>query len=130
MSLYRLTALNEPSWDRADLRRDIDLFQTCDRILADMEEVGARRRAASNQPNMPRSQFEDDMFTTVTRIVINIRNVWALELGAVEPSPTGAATHQTENDFADNINATAPMSATFNFLDDAWLTDIFNVSWE
>jgi hypothetical protein len=131
MALYKLSSLNEPSWDRTILRRDIDLFDVCDRILAATDEVGIRRQAADNQANVQRSRFEEDMFITITRMLTNVRNTWAQELNGGQPSETEAARLPDENNLASQqFNDRLPMPASFNFLDDAWLTEIFNVSWE
>jgi hypothetical protein len=60
-----------------------------------------------------------------------MRNGWASELGAPQIDPTGPAADEPpdDNGFVDNIT-TGPMAVPINFLDDAWLNDIFNVSWE
>jgi hypothetical protein len=131
MTLYKLTSLNDPFWDRAALRRDIDLLQVCDRIVAATEGAGLRRQAAGNQSNGQRNQVEEDMFMTITRLLSNVRNGWAMELNGRQPTDMEAANLPIDDNLATHqFNAGVPMPASFNFLDDAWLTEIFNVSWE
>ncbi|RKU43004.1 hypothetical protein DL546_002685 [Coniochaeta pulveracea] len=131
MALYKLSSLNEPSWDRAALRRDIDLFGVCDQLLAATEQAGLRRQAAGSQPNGQRSRFEEDMFITISRMLTNVKNTWAQELNGGKTSETEAVRLPVENSMANQqFTDTVPMQTSFNFLDDAWLAEIFNTSWE
>lgn len=132
MSLYKLSTLDEPAWDRAALRRDLDLIEICDRIIGDMDEAASFRRPRRSDMAMTPPLYPDsteaDIFSVCTRMVVSMRNSWASELGALQMDPTNPAANKqpVENSFVDNITMGMPMS----LLDDAWLTDIFNVSWE
>lgn len=153
MTLYKLSTLDEPAWDRAALRRDIDLLEVCDRIIRDMNDVGAARRrsemsgvgmatATATTPEQQQQQqppADTDLFAAGGRMIISMRNAWAAELAALEPDaadPAAAAAAAAaglpppDNGFVDNMTA-GGLPLPVNFLDDAWLTDIFNVSsWE
>lgn len=134
MSLYKLSVLDEPAWDRAALRHDIDVIEVCDRIIRDMDAAGAYRRQSRPEPTTTTpSQLspDTDMFTACSRMIIAMRNGWASELGAPQIDPNGPAPNGPpyDNGFVDNIT-TGPMAVPTSFLDDTWLTDIFNISWE
>ncbi|OIW24686.1 hypothetical protein CONLIGDRAFT_584386, partial [Coniochaeta ligniaria NRRL 30616] len=134
MSLYKISTLDEPAWDRAALRRDIDVLDICDRVIHDMNAASAHRRQirpeiAATTPSQ--CAADNDIFSVCGRMIVAMRNGWALELGAPQMDPTGLAADgpPDDNGFVDNIT-TGPMAVPINFLDDAWLTDVFNISWE
>lgn len=134
MSLYKLSVLDESAWDRAALRRDIDVIEVCDRIIRDMDAAGAYRRQSRPEPTTTTpSQLspDTDMFTACAKMIIAMRNGWASELGVPQIDPNGPAPNGPpyDNGFVDNIT-TGPMAVPTSFLDDTWLTDIFNISWE
>jgi hypothetical protein len=133
MTLYKLSSLDEPGWDRAALRRDVDLLEVCDRIMRDMDEAAARRRPEVSGVPPDQSQIDTDIFSACGRmIILSMRNAWATELGvlqAAEADPGAGMQAPAENGFVDSFNA-GGLAVPANFLDDAWLTDIFNVSWE
>ncbi|KAJ9165814.1 Transcriptional regulator WAR1 [Coniochaeta hoffmannii] len=135
MTLYKLSTLDEPAWDRDALRRDLDLLEVCDLIIRGMDEAGARRRPemsgmATVPPQCP---ADTDIFSACGRMIVSMRNAWAAELAAQQPDAADpAAADQGPADsggFVENFNA-GGLAVPVNFLDDAWLTDIFNVSWE
>ncbi|KAB5566099.1 hypothetical protein GE09DRAFT_1218375 [Coniochaeta sp. 2T2.1] len=140
MSLYKITTLDEPGWDRSAVRRDIDLLDICERIGGDMNTAAALR--AQKQPDLIASPpgtvpTDTDIFSACSRMMLTMKNVWSAELAALDmpddvadpqlsadklPPPTAV------NGFVDNIT-TGPLAVPMDFIDDAWL-NMFNVSWE
>jgi hypothetical protein len=100
-----------------------------------MEKAGACRRnrrpeLAGTLPQQP-VVADEDIFTTCTRMIMAMRNVWASELGSLQMGAADPADKiPDETGFVDNVAAGPALAAPINFLDEAWLTDIFNVSWE
>lgn len=133
MSLYKLSVLDEPAWDRVALRRDLDVFDVSDRIIQDMADAGtARRLSTTGRGAGSRSNVaaEDDIFSTCTKLLTAMRNSWATEMGmAVRSEPNGTSYEPIATEFVDAVTS-GPMAMPMNLADDAWLTDIFNVSWE
>jgi len=122
VSVYRLTLLNEPWWDKDMVRRTIDLSQVLDEMLdrvesrphpAGLEDVGDNREA---------------MFYLVKGIK-TIKTAWGPLLA---PKPTGNATTSTESFDVGGSNgtrATAPELVPGLMDDlDGW-TDMFTMAW-
>jgi len=135
MSLYKLSTLDEPAWDRTALRRDIDLIGICDRILRDMDESSAYRRqkrpAMAMPPGQHSSSADADIFGICTRLIAPMRNTWAAELGVLQMNAANPAAEglSAQNGFVNSITS-GSFAAPINLMEDAWLTDIFNISWE
>lgn len=135
MTLAKLSTLDEPAWDRAALRRDIDLLQTCDQIIRSMEQAGAQRRAEASALTAAQRQFatNTDIFSVCSRMISSMKNSWAAELAAMQQGAGGTqdqAARAAENGFADPAAAAGGWAVPTSFLDDAWLTDLMSVSWE
>lgn len=141
MTLAKLSMLDEPAWDRAALRRDVDLFEVCDRLIRGMDATGLRRRSeAAGLPAVQRRCVTNfDIFSTCARMIGSMKNAWAAELAALEPdaaaaAPAAARDQQPprlpDNGYVDNNAAAGGWNVPISFLDDAWLTDLMSVPWE
>ncbi|KAK1828938.1 hypothetical protein QBC39DRAFT_358046 [Podospora conica] len=114
VSLYRLTLLNEPWWDRDMVRRTIDLNQVLDEMLDRMTQVSKEG-----------GDSKEIMFYPVKSIRA-IKAAWAPLLA---PKPTGEATTSTES--ADLGGSDVPMSEPMPGLMedfDGWM-DMFTMAW-
>ena len=127
MTLFHLSLRDDPAWDRASVRSKLDVFQICDQLCVGFDDV-ARKRRVNVGP-----QVEEDIFTKCTRITRLMKQGWQTELSAFEqsmkPGTTGTAGGQAS--YIDSVT-TGPLAVPMAqfMLDDAWLSDIFNVSWE
>ncbi len=135
MTLFWLNLREDPAWSRETVRQKLDLFDLVDQLIEALAEAAAMRRLLVGP------QAEEDMFTKSTRMMKAMKDAWRAEIQALEqntnPPVTGAGAdagageRRTNQAFVDGIT-TGPlaMPVSQSLVDDAWLTDIFNVSWE
>ena len=140
ISLYKLTVLDEPAWDRGTVRDTIDVIDVCDKIGERFTAVSANRPLTCGSRS-GQAPSEEDMFVKSARMAATMKARWGAELAAMEkPAPSGAAAGQAgtsgvAGDFVDNVT-TGPMAVPMVITDDmwipdnTWLTDVFNASWE
>lgn len=143
MLLHRLYVLDDPAWDRGAARSRVDLFELCNRIAAILEETGARRRSVG----VPRS--EDDMFSRLSGYMRSMRAAWGAELETADwregidryrlqpgqwaaPYPDWGMGPECDSCRSMTVvagQARQPARLMDNMPNDAWLQDMFNVSW-
>jgi hypothetical protein len=87
VSIYRLTLLNEPWWDKDMVTRTIDLSQVLDEML---NRVGSRSQPAG-------SEEDADNRVAMFYLVKSIRAIKAAWGPLLAPKPTGKATTSTES---------------------------------
>ncbi len=127
MTLFHLTLREDPAWDRSAVRSRLDVFHICDRLCVGFDEVAGNRRINVGP------QADEDIFSKCTRITRLMKRGWQAEMTAFEqslrPATTGTPSGQTA--YVDGVT-TGPLAMPMSqfLLDDAWLSDIFNVSWE
>jgi hypothetical protein len=83
ISLYRLTTIDDPAWDVAEVRKRIDVLEIADHFINKMLEVHQTANYVLNDGSMA-------IFTRFGKIMGFIRDEWAAELaekarGPVDP---------------------------------------------
>ena len=126
MMLFHLSMRDDPAWDRAAVRAKLNVFEMCDRLCVGFEEVSKCRRHGLNP--------DEDIFVKCSRITRLMKDWWHAELSAADQSANLAAASGAPAGPASYVDGvtTGPLAMPMSqfMLDDAWLTDIFNVSWE
>ena len=136
VSLYRLSVLDEPPWDRRAVRAELDILTLCDNLESRFSAITSQRRFGNA---LTPEQAKGDIFAKTSRMLLSLRAGWESDLAG--PVVNNAADGPEESaagssvDFVDNVT-TGPMAIPMRFPDDTWvadntwITDIFNVSWE
>lgn len=111
LSLQRLTALDEPAWDRTTVRNTIDMIAVCERIIGDVEYVMAHRAAPG------------DLMTNSLKALKSFRAMCRVELTSADETPEKMDVPGLSlDDMAGVVGSTDGMAL---FADDAWLADMF-----
>jgi hypothetical protein len=114
IALYRLSTLDDPAWDKDNIRNTANLLAILDQI-------------ANNTGQVPRLAGLDsdgtdgDVFTRAVKMVGSIRLGWESKL-AVEPVGPVIPNGQ-------NVDETIPEVLPIDLSDDTWLRDILG-SWD
>ena len=125
-TLYRLTVLDDPAWDRRAVRSRVDLFAILDQLKVGFEEVAAQRRLESG------SAVEEDSFSKFVKMAWTMKNNWGPEVAAVEGSlgpagtPAPVATGVIMDGSAEGLNM------PFFQPDDSetWIAGLFDMNWD
>ena len=123
LSVYRLTLLNEPWWDRGLVTRTIDLNQVLDQMLN-------RMTSASQAAALDGSPHDREIAFYPIKSIKAIKAAWGPLLA---PKPTGEATADTERfnlDGLDGTNVMADLGAGLPVEDglESWM-DMFTMAW-
>jgi hypothetical protein len=139
MTLSWLTMRDDPVWNRAEVLQKIDILTLCDRMSDNLTAVAERRRLRVGP------QPDDDIFTKSPRLIASMKESWRAEMraaglpintsdadaGAAVVAPGSLGETKAQPAFVDGVT-TGPLAMPMSqfWADDAWLSDIFNVSWE
>jgi hypothetical protein len=147
IALHKLSVVQDAAWDRAAARRELDLFEVCDRIEADLDFVVREYRPGCG---------ESDLFVKCGKALKSFRALWWADLmggGNSNAKGDARAAHSRRRSLAqlpENLHtpATTPsegeaampglMTGVEAFSDvdiamfagDDWLANIFNQGWE
>jgi hypothetical protein len=126
LTLYRLSVLDEPSWNRRAVRDRIDLLATLDQVRAGFDEIAAQRRLDTSPT------VNDDPFSNFSKMVRSMKTNWALELAATEGN-TGSSAPTAAEAFIDN--SAEGLSVPFFQPEDgetwmAGLSGLFDMNWD
>ena len=126
MTLFHLSMRDDPAWDRTVVRAKLNVLDICDRLAAGFAEVSKSRRHVVGP--------DEDIFVKCSRITLLMKEWWQSELSVLDQSANLAAASGAPAGPASYVDGvtTGPLAMPMSqfMLDDAWLTDIFNVSWE
>ncbi|KAI1141952.1 hypothetical protein F5Y05DRAFT_369263 [Hypoxylon sp. FL0543] len=117
-SLHRITTVQDPAWDRAAVRRSVDLIPTCDKLIGTLEFL----RAASNLASPDGS--EDESTNLGLGVFRKMRAAWQSELDSMDAANT-ASREVSMIDGGLGVFATSTNSWA-----DPWLSNVFNDFWE
>jgi hypothetical protein len=126
LTLYRLTILDDPAWDRRAVRDRIDLLAILDRLKTGFEEVAAQRRLENG------STAEEDSFSKFVKMAWTMKNNWGPELAAAERGPRSAgapapvATAVVIDGRADGLNM--PFFQPED--SETWIAGLFDMNWD
>jgi len=129
-TLYRLSVLEEPDWDRAAVRRDIDIIAVINRLADKMSKV-AEAAGLIGDPAAPCG----DIFTKGSMTLRATATIWSSSLPQIEDttstvSPAPAPFVEPACGPLETAEISADtMAMMFDLNNDPWLTDLFT-SWE
>lgn len=117
--LHRITTVQDPAWDRAAVRRTVDLIPTCDKIIGIFEYLKAASTLVAPDAG------EDESHNWGLGVFRKMRSTWQNELGNMDATNT-TSREASLIDGAQSGGFTAPM----DFASDPWLSDVLNDFWE
>ncbi|KAI1126003.1 hypothetical protein F5Y10DRAFT_279115 [Nemania abortiva] len=79
-SLHNLSVLNDPAWDRAAVRKFLDLLPTCDRVISIFQYL--KGSSAVKSPDWS----GDESYSLAIRVLEKMRLTWQSEMATVEPA--------------------------------------------
>ncbi|SPQ26729.1 2996b653-1133-4681-aa8e-47aec6c8f710 [Thermothielavioides terrestris] len=122
LTIYRLSVLDDPAWDRRAVRKKTDLLAICDKLRAGFEEVLAQRCPGQE------STIEEDAFSKFVRLMRTLKNNWAPELVAAEgqPGPSSAAPAEALVE-SSNDGLNVPLFQPDD--SDIWFAGLFDMNW-
>ncbi|KAM0811493.1 hypothetical protein AB5N19_11849 [Seiridium cardinale] len=127
-TLYRLTVLDEPDWDRAAVRREADIVVILEHLADKMSKV-ATAAGLTGDTTTPYG----DMFTRGAGTLRATAAIWGSTLPPLEDAPAAANATSTqfgETGVPDISEVSADtMAMMLDLNNDPWLTDLFS-SWE
>jgi hypothetical protein len=113
--LHTLTTLRDPAWDRAAVRKVVDLIPTLDRIIGTFEQL--QGAAALTNPE----EGDDEAFSRRIAVFRNMKTAWQGELANMDPEIQGGR----EASEVDNL-----MPLRMNFDGTVMMCDTFDIFWE
>lgn len=113
MGLHKMTILQDPAWDQDAMRQVIDLIPTLDKIIKTFDQLKATAAL------MPTTEENDDPYSWIAGIFVNMKMAWQNELTNVEP-----AIYQAVGTNGDE-NPVLPL----NTEDMAWLSNMLDGPW-
>lgn len=119
-SLDRITNHEDPVWDRAAVRKKLDLMTTCDRIIALFDRLKVA-------PALISPEFvEDEAYSRGVSILGKMKQEWQRRDAASHTVRHGG--HESGVFSMDNAHDEV-ISQERNIHIDSWFTDVFNASW-
>ncbi|KAL0944843.1 C6 transcription factor [Colletotrichum truncatum] len=128
VSLYRLTVLEDPVWDRASVRNTIDLIATLD-------EIGDRFMRVFVEAGLNVDVEEGNAFAKAVKTISGLRNTWAATLGPIVNPATTAVANPGVGGAAVLGGSGVPAGPGvgdlelgqfgYDMMDNRWFTDIF-----
>ncbi len=135
MVLLHLGAREDPTWSRTAIQGDLELGTICDRLADIYADASKHWSLPGGDP--------DALFVRARHIIDVLRNSWMAEIAANAIArrqvPSVQAEQQQEQQqeqhqtgLVDGLGGTGSslLTAPMYQADDAWLTDIFQVSWD
>jgi hypothetical protein len=113
MSLYSLSILDDPAWDKNAVRNAINILDVCDTFISKLNQVAC-------VSGLILDESHSDMFSKSSRIMTCIRDTWAAEMESGRPR-TLEELYQPLPPMED---ATSTQDFTaINMTDDVWYGD-------
>ena len=111
VTLWRLSTLNDPAWDKNGVQKAVDLLLTMDHVINNMEQ--ATTLAGLDNSNIA----EGDVFSRTAKLFRSIRHGWEAKLGPEEPIVSTIPTPPTANE------TSLPEPFPVDFADSDWVMD-------
>ncbi|KAI2621290.1 hypothetical protein GGR54DRAFT_600933 [Hypoxylon sp. NC1633] len=117
--LHKISTIQDPAWDRAAVRRTIDLIPTCDKIIGTFEYLKAASALVTPDGG------EDESHNWGIGVFRKMRAAWQNEMANLDA--VNSASRETSM-----VDATqgSGFAAAMDFSGDPWLTDVMNEFWE
>ncbi|KIM97022.1 hypothetical protein OIDMADRAFT_169794 [Oidiodendron maius Zn] len=112
---YRLTTLDDPSWDKNDARNTLDPFLILDRIISNLEQVAVL--AGLDSSGNP----EGDIFSRSAQMFVSLRPTWEAKL------QQGDSVHSTIPSLQSDSEIPRLEDLGVEFFDNDWLMDLLIV---
>ena len=114
VTLYRLSALDDPAWNKNGVQKTADLLLIFDQVINNMEQVSVLAGLDNSD------SVEGDVFSRTAKMFRSIRPGWeAILLGPVGP------TAYTSKNLPDGNDIPLPEDFSLDHYDNDWLTDLF-----
>lgn len=113
IALFRLTTLQDVSWDKDAVRKTIDVFAVLDRFAVCMEQLPILAGLANDGPN-------EAIFSTGPKTVRALKKNWEAEAAAGQMSTLSEPAEYAREAVTDDL--------TMSLANEQWLADIFD-SW-
>ncbi|KAI1379514.1 hypothetical protein F4677DRAFT_334964 [Hypoxylon crocopeplum] len=117
--LHRITTIQDPAWDRAAVRRSVDLIPTCDRIIGMFEYLKAASALVSPDGG------EDESQNWGLGVFRKMRAAWHNEMANMD----AANNTSREASMVDGPQG-GGFATAIDFSGDPWLSDVMNDFWE
>jgi hypothetical protein len=115
-SLYKLTTLDDPNWDKQTVRQTIDVLQILDQLVENFMKTADEAGIVSVEPDF-------DVFTRSAKPIKSMRAAW--ESLVVGP-PVGVVTPATDvPPMEDVVMDTALFNMDFSESLNGWITDMY-----
>ncbi|KAI1660916.1 hypothetical protein F4813DRAFT_400089 [Daldinia decipiens] len=112
--LHTITTLQDPSWDRAAVRRTVDLIPTCDKIIGLFEYLKAASALVSLDGG------EDESYNWVLGVFRKLREVWRHDLESID---TVSISNHEANMF-DGVRG--GLTTPVDVANDSWFFNVFD----
>ena len=114
VTLYRLSTLEDPAWNRNEVQKTADLLLIFDQVINNMEQVSVLAGLDNSD------SVEGDVFSRTAKMFRSIRPGWeAVLAGPVGPSVSTSPNLPNSND------SLIPEDFPMDHYDNDWLTDLF-----
>ena len=111
VTLYRLSTLSDPAWDKNGVQKTVDLLPIVDQVIDNMEQVATVARLDNN------ASTERDVFSRTAKLFRSIRLKWEAKLRPEDVMVSTLSTPQNANE----TSFLEPLPV--DFTDNDWLTD-------
>ncbi|KAL4862495.1 hypothetical protein BDV12DRAFT_190377 [Aspergillus spectabilis] len=111
--LYQLSTLNDPGWDTATVRRDVDVLSILSTVIENMSRVAGLARL-EGEP-------DSDVFSRVAKIYRTVQVGWEVKLAPDLFSQPGTDLSQPLADAMDTMPTNFPLTA-----DHDWMSEMIN----
>jgi len=100
-SLFQLTMLDDPAWDRDAVRRTADVFEMLERLAAGLESLPVQRLGMDPDP-------DDDLALGTARCLREMKGNWEAEFAAAQEQRERQGVHETMQYGGANVQAGGP----------------------
>ena len=114
ITLYRLSTLEDPAWDRKAVQKTADLLVIFDQVIENMEQVAAIARQDNN------GSTEEDTFSRTAKMFRSIRPGWEAKLVSLD-----SQTVSTLPTLPIGTDIPLPEVTLTDQMDRDWLMDLF-----
>jgi hypothetical protein len=112
-TLFHIRTLDDPTWNRSEVWKTVDVLLILDTVIGNMEQVPIRAGLDNG------GSQEGDFFTQVAHLLRSLRPTWEAKL---RPGDLAFATIPSLQD-ANGIDL--PDSLAMEYFDNDWLTELF-----
>lgn len=116
VSLYRLSTLDDPSWERNLVKQTLDIIKVTERFGVNVEQARHLRQLAVDN-------YTDDLFIQSAIMMRRLKEAWSSEIAAIGAASNG---QMVAGDGEVQISSGL---MDLDMLDSEWITDMF-LAWD